>query len=115
MEIVAEELMLTSLSQAGPRDKGRNLALCGRGQHCPSPSRPLGSGWGHLLWPVLDTQERVDQSRGFLLSGNLQSGGQMGEQSAGKGCGLMVRKELQTASPAGVGSGRCPAGAVLWA
>ena len=43
----------------------------------------------------------MDQSRGFLLSGSLRSGGQMGEQSAGKGCGLVVRKELQTASPRG--------------
>lgn len=67
----------------------------------PSPSHPLGSGWGQLLWPVPDAQERVDQSRGFLLLGSLRSWRQMGEQSAGKGYGLMVRKELQTASPRG--------------
>lgn len=67
----------------------------------PSPSHPLGSGWGQLLWPVPDAQERVDQSRGFLLLGSLRSWRQMGEQSAGKGYRLMVRKELQTASPRG--------------
>ena len=115
VKIVGEELMLTycCLVASLAQGHGRNLAVCDRGQRCPCPGRPLGSGWGTCSGLSRMPEREWTRAEGSCSQAACGLGGRWASSQWVKGAGSWLGRSSRQRVPAGVRSGRCPAGAVL--
>lgn len=103
--------LVASLAQG----HGRNLAVCDRGQRCPCPGRPLGSGWGTCSGLSRMPEREWTRAEGSCSRAACGLGGRWASSQRVKGAGSWLGRSSRQQVPAGARSGRCPAGAVLWA